>query len=281
MYRSRIDHDAIADTALFFYHVPKTGGVSFFTALRYAWLEGFRAAGDGPRPEMFRYDDSSRDRPVAGRHYTLVGSHKAFGAHLKFGQPFLLTTILRDPVARLTSEYTYQCMRRGQPVSAAGFEGVLRREDNTNRAVKQLGGHSRYGVAARPTTLEAALDILDRHFDSYVDHQWCDRLTEYYLSHYKLPNVEVDRLNSTTVPFKFDSTPYRDEIMERNRFDRDLAEHVRNHPRLPGLTSRSDALHPLTVIIRETGNDTRSEGVVRAVPTRETRGLCPISARLR
>jgi hypothetical protein len=36
---------------------------------------------------------------------------------------------------------------------------------------------------------------------------------------------------------------------------------------LPELTSRSEALHPLTVIIRETGNDRRSEGVARAVPT--------------
>jgi hypothetical protein len=267
MYRSRVDHDAIADTALFFYHVPKTGGISFFTALRYAWLEGLRATGEGTRPEMFRYDDSARDRPVAGRHYTLVGSHKAFGAHLKFDQKFLFTTIIREPVARITSQYTYQCMRENRPVSPAGFESTLRSEENTNRAVKQLAGHSRYGVPARPAALEAALDTLERQFDSYVDHQWCDRLTEYYLSLYRLPNVQVDRLNRTTAPFKFDSSPYRDEILERNRFDRQLADQVRNHPRLPELTSRSEALHPLTVIIRETGNDRRSEGVARAVPT--------------
>ncbi len=267
MYLSHIDHDATAETALFFYHVPKTGGVSFFTALRYAWREHFRASGEGARPEIFRYDDSALHKPAQGRHYVLVGSHKAFGAHLKFEQRFIFTTILRDPVARLTSEYTYRCMRLGQPVSQSGFESVLRSEENTNRAVKQLSGHSRYGVAARSATLETALETLDRHFDSYVDHNLCDRLTEYYLSLYKLPNIEIDRLNSTTAPFKFDPSPYRDEIIERNQLDQHLADHVRAHPRLPELTSRSDALHPLTVIIRETGNETRSEGVAHAVPT--------------
>ena len=266
MYRSRIDHEVGTERALFFYHVPKTGGVSFFTALRHAWIERHRMTGDGARPEMFRYDDIARDTPVKGLRYTLVGTHKAFGAHLKFEQPFLMTTILREPVARLTSEYTYQCMRRSQPVSAAGFESVLRSEENTNRAVKQLGA-SRFGVAARPSTLDTALETLDRHFHSYVDHHLCDQLTEYYLSLYQLPNVEIDRLNSTTARYKFDSSSYRDEILDRNRFDQQLADHVRSHPRLPTLASRSETLHPLTVIIRETGNDTRSEGVVRSVPT--------------
>jgi hypothetical protein len=267
MYRSRIDHDGDADQALFFYHVPKTGGVSFFTALRHAWLEGHRVAGTGPRPAMFRYDDIARDIPVKGLRYTLVGTHKAFGAHLKFEQPFLLTTISREPVARITSEYTYQSMRRGQPVSAAGFEQVFRQEENTNRAVKQLGA-SRYGVAARPSTLDAAIETLDRYFHSYVDHRLCDDLIETYLSHYQLPNVDVDRLNQTTDRFKFDSSPYRDEILERNHLDRQLADYIREHPRVPALTYRSDRLHPLTVIIRETGNDTRSEGVVRSIPTK-------------
>ena len=266
MYHSHIDHDQEVLTDIFFYHIPKTGGISLFTGLRFAMKMDPSVDNNKQTARKFlRYDENTT--ADGNLRYGLVASHRPFGAHRIFQQQFELITMVRDPVERLRSAFTYDCMRHNQPVSRHGFEALLKSEYNINRIVKQLSGRSRMAAQASPENLELAQETLSREFACYADITRLDAILEYYLSSRRLPNVVMDILNRTDPSFSFDISDYSDEIAERNRLDMDLVEWVRREPRLPMQTTRGPSLHPITVIITETGNSTRSEGHARPVPT--------------
>lgn len=265
---SFVDHDEAPESGLFFYHVPKTGGISFFTALRFGLVaQAGTLNPPGVAPGVLRLDDDPPAPSALDRPYRLVGSHRPFGTHLAFRQSFLATTVLREPVARVRSQYTYLSMRRGEPVSPDGFKAALRDEANTNRATKQLAGQARYDQAADPHLWERAIETLTETFHSYVCMDRVDELTTYYLSLFRLPNAATTRLNRTRPEFHLDPSNHADEILERNRQDDQLYAFVRDHSRLPRLTVRSAAVHPLTVVIDETDTATRTGGRTAAIAT--------------
>ncbi len=92
-------------------------------------------------------------------------------------------------------------------------------------------------------------------------------ILEYYLSSWRLPNVAMSALNRSGRDFSFDIAEYRDEIIERNHLDMQLVTQVRREPRLPVQATRSNGLHPVTVLITENGNAMRSEGTAKPLPT--------------
>jgi hypothetical protein len=276
---SRIDQPELPYAPLFFYHVPKTGGLSFYIALRSAI--GFankyedRLGALGTETEVQRIDDAVPHRRLFQAGYALIASHHAFGFHRKFRQPFVLTTIVRDPLGRVRSEYTYTSMRRQRPVSAAGFQASFRAEENINRAVKQLAGQARLDQPAAPELYRRAEENLERYFESYVTHHHIARLIGFYLSRYRLPNVVMERINTTSPAYRLDAEPWRDEIETLNQQDLRLYEIVRSRPRLPvpmppPLPPRS---HPTTVMVNETGNVEQSEVLVIGVDSERLAAL--------
>ena len=155
---SRIDRPDPPYRPLFFYHVPKTGGLSFVIALSAAHdfvnKRADRLGALGSDRKVERFDEAPPHRRCYQDGYALLVSHGGFGLHRRFRQQFLLTTILRDPFGRVRSDYTYNGMRRQRPVSASGFEAMLRDESNCNRSVKQLAQltlfcHSRYVMSVQ------------------------------------------------------------------------------------------------------------------------------------
>ncbi len=274
---SRIDGLAAPYAPLFFYHVPKTGGLSFYVALRSAI--GFankyedRLGALGTETAVHRIDEAMPHRRLFQAGYALIASHHAFGFHRKFRHPFLLTTIVRDPLGRVRSEYTYTSMRRQRPVSAAGFEASFRAEENINRAVKQLGGQSRLDLPAPPDLFRRAIDNLEQHFHSYVTHHAIVPLVSCYLSRYRLPNVVMERINTTSPTFRLDAGPWRAEIEARNQQDLHLYDFVRAHPRLPVTIPTPQRSHPTTVMVNETGNIEQSEVLVIGVSTEQLAAL--------
>jgi hypothetical protein len=265
--RSRAGYEPVPEDGLFFYHVPKSAGVTFFTALRYAITLGRPA---GPTlAECFRFDEALPSAFHLERNYRLVASHLPYGVHDRFRHPRLLTTLVREPVGRVRSAYTYDCMRRGEPVSAAGFEAVLRSEEALNRTVKQLTGLAPEQPLADPAQWKRAVDTLIGNFHSYVGTDRVAGLIEAYLSLYRLPNVAMPPLNTTRPEFRLDETSHAAEILERNRQDQALFEYVRDHPRLPDPPAAGAGLHAATVVITENDSTTRTEGRARCFPTAE------------
>jgi hypothetical protein len=259
---SRIDRPDPPYRPLFFYHVPKTGGLSFFVALcaanTFVNKRGDRLGALGPDTRVERFDEPPPHRRDYQEAYALLVSHGAFGLHRRFRQSFLLTTIVRDPFGRVRSDYTYNSMRKGRPVSGPGFEAMLRDEANRNRGVKQLAGQDRFDQPASPGLYEKAVETLDRAFHSFGTHQDVSRLIGLYLSYYRLPNILMDRVNTTTPAYQLDATPWRAEIEARNDQDLLLYEYVRANRRIPELALASPACHPVTVIVNEVDNSDRS-----------------------
>jgi hypothetical protein len=88
-----------------------------------------------------------------------------------------------------------------------------------------------------------------------------------YLSRYRLPNVVMERINTTSPAYRLDAEPWRDEIETLNRQDRHLFDFVRDRPRLPVPVPLPGRNHPTTVMVNETGNDDQSEVLVIGVDT--------------
>lgn len=101
---------------LFFMHIPKTGGMSLFTAFAALWKTGIADLYDmsAARPDN-AIEQLARD------DVSLVCGHFSFGLHHWGHRPAYYASVVREPVARLTSLYQY-C----QPMFRA-FAGRLKR----------------------------------------------------------------------------------------------------------------------------------------------------------
>ena len=111
---------------------------------------------------------------------------------------------------------------------------------------------------------------MERYFHSYVTHHTISPLISFYLSLYKLPNVVMERINTTSPAYRLDASPWRDEIETLNHQDLKLYDFVRAQPRLPfptTVTTRQS--HPTTVMVNETSNVEQSEVLVIGVDTEQ------------
>jgi len=103
-----------------------------------------------------------------------------------------------------------------------------------------------------------------------VTHHTISRLISFYLSLYRLPNVVMERINTTSPAYRLDASPWRDEIETLNQQDLKLYDFVRTQPRLPSpATTTARQNHPTTVIVNETGNVEQSEVLVIGVGTEQ------------
>lgn len=239
---------------LFFYHIPKTGGLSFYGALARSIGLVNRYPGRMGVPwdetDILRLDEKGYHRSVYRGRYVLVGTHLPFGLHQKFIQKFKLVTIVRDPVGRVRSDYTYTAHLNDGGVSSAGFAEFFRREENINRCTKQLSGQGQWGGAAAGGLANRAIENLERDFSAYVTHKKISAVSSFYLTYYHLPNVVMDTLNVTPPEYMIDPEPFRDEILSLNREDQEVYEFVQGNPRIPQVGSVTKNNHPVSLIIK-------------------------------
>lgn len=256
-------------TPLFFYHSRRTGGMTFYYALKNALDAMFSAMSMGDPPMVRRLEEESFSKADAeGHFFAFVATHATFGLHERFDHGFNFTTILREPVGRLASLYTYRCMRTGSEPEAAGFEAFLDEPENHNEAVKQLSGLN-LADNADSRHLQMAQDRLHATFHSFVTTPMITPLIEAYLSVMSLPNVVMARANRTRHHFRFDAAPFRARILGANALDQQLYEHAAAAGQPPAPPDGMSKLSPVTVVIDEIESLQQSVSAGLAIPTEQ------------
>lgn len=239
---------------LFLYHIPKTGGMSFQTAIEWSRINlasSLKSNGIAtPLPGIGRFGSKDDLKQLNHGFFYLLTSHLPYGAHLlPEVVDFELMCIFRDPVDRISSAYGYQCMRQNKIPTDEGFTAFFRDPENINRFCKQLHPN------ALNETIEdhkAVIINLNDNFSTIVTMEGLHDAIEYYLSLFNLPNVLQRKINPTLEKFKLDSTPFVDEINSLNEEDYLLYQYVNANQKIPELQDADEeTLNQVTSLIFE------------------------------
>lgn len=251
--RNRDWSSAVKVPRLIFYHVPKTGGLSFYHALDLALyalshLITLRNPGfHGFKSE--RIDTPERMQLIENLWF--VATHLPYGWHLKYKTVPLYNpiTILRDPFERLLSSYTYACMRRSNKPTVAEFLDYSKLQENQNTMVRFFVG----AELDRQLDAEKAVRILERDFLTYGTTNNITTLIEGLLNYANLPNVMIEgKVNFTHSEYKLEASGLRPQIESLNKADMELYKEIETHPRHLPIPS-GDGYHPYSVLLREVG----------------------------
>jgi hypothetical protein len=222
---------------LIFVHIPKTGGIS----LRETLLASY--ASDRVFRILHPIDDQNTlaGKPLADRaRLELVEGHMYYGVHELIPRPCTYITILREPVARIRSFYSY--VRRNdwhhlyariqhERLSLADCIRVGLTVELDNFMTRALTGLHNIHVPFGGVT-EAMFHEARAHLDSCAVVGTTDRLPLMYAMLARvlgLPAATPPHLNSST-PEELGADPddeLRAQIAEHNRFDHLLYEHAR------------------------------------------------------
>jgi hypothetical protein len=111
---------------IYFAHCPKAGGTSVERFMVDRWGHSVRLLGWGWDRRWARGGERAGEVPSSPQHYIWEDARRAMPR-----APDEVFTVVRDPVARMVSEYRYQRAGRltgpfGYPVRALGFSAWLR-----------------------------------------------------------------------------------------------------------------------------------------------------------
>lgn len=235
-------------TPLFFYHVPKSGGLSFANTLGIA----MRSAGlSFSRADTLSHLESLKKI----NNVMLISSHLNYGIHNQLNaSSHRLITFLRDPFYRVRSAYTYENMRQQTKVSVDGFIEFYNKPENQNLACKQLCPRD-YSTGCSKTVFKN----LNENFYLYCTSDQIDQMITYFISELNLSNVLTERLNETLPLYKIDAAEYKAEVERLNADDVELYNLVKNNPRLPQLDHKgNEEIAMKTIILYEVEKELRS-----------------------
>lgn len=242
---STSEHSNDNSKPLFFYHLQKTGGISFSNALSIAFNVQKQAGNNS-----LRIDDKESLKMLKGKDIKFLTSPKLpYGSHKDLGKEFLLTAFIRSPYSRVKSHYTYTCMRSQTKPTDTGFEEFFKTEENCNLISKRLHPNA---TAGEQHDASSVIENLHQNFHSYADYKHVNTFLSYYLSLYKLPNVLTERVNKTLPDYQYDGDKFKDYILELNMDDTEVCDYVIENPRIPSLKEcqkKSIAAH--TIIFDE------------------------------
>jgi hypothetical protein len=223
-----------------FVHIPKTGGRTLSTALRYKHPSGFLRLSD-----KFERPEKLQEIPLEDRRAAqVISGHISYGVHRYVPQECEYITILREPVARVISRYNHVLSRRdailGDPQhwlhrfvrSGMDFEkfiqaGVDPRLDNGQTRV--ISGRS---LGDEQVSLgREALEDAKRNLEKFLVVGLTERFDESFILvrralGWKLPMYETDNV-STRRMSEPPTQAVIELIRERNELDLELYEYAR------------------------------------------------------
>lgn len=245
---------------LFFYHIPKTAGLTFRHVISFAQEYRYETKREshlaGNKGSVFPWNADIPPKYLEQKFCSVV-AWRPFGFHEKFHQSFNLVTATRYPFDRVVSRYRYICVVKGQSPSTKEFERFFRDTPQINHQSKLLAGEGDHA--------ESSISLFDRarenlgQFYAYTTMENMNTLLENLLGAYNLPNVIGQRSNVAQAWTRFDYEPYRDEIMDLNRYDNMVFDYVHENQKLCsedddekfGLLDGGSQINELTVVLRK------------------------------
>ncbi len=253
---------------IFFYHIPKSAGISFKAVLGCAirgkaFFQRLPLAKQDFRFDMYFGESYSvyakRDyiTEVTLSHkfwfnpdnkYLFIPAWAPFGFHKRFGREFNLVTIIREPYSRIVSRFRYLCWLKLLEYSEDSFTDFFRAAPQINHQSKILGGADNYNNSD-DLKLKAMDNLQDFHAYTTIDKT--DTLLTQILSEYNLTNVISKRLNvSPSWTIKIDFEKFKDEILSLNCQDTKLYEYVKHNDKLNDYSANNNTpVNDLTTII--------------------------------
>lgn len=238
----------------FLYHLPRSGGLTFFNVLHGAFLHAYDAKKEQlvVRPPLCRRIDEDLDPKgdVFKRSILMLCGHVPFGYHKDIGTDFQLLTFIRDPFERILSEYTRDCMRANVEPSLDTFKLYYRQEEHVNFMNRQLHPEA-YLTKMKKSDVGATIENLQNNFSVFGTVEHIIPMIQYFLSIYGFPNVLFENLNQTQKRYHLDALSCKDEIMELNQADYELHSYVQFCPRIPKLNLQSTIVKDFSILIYE------------------------------
>ena len=221
-----------SEPCLLFLHLPKTGGIS----LRSVIFSNY------PPSVIYQIEPSSPVRSI--RHLKslpkkdlarlrVITGHTLWGVHRILSQPFVYLTMLREPVERVLSLYSYvrssPTHRLYKEANALGIslQDFLRwdkvRHEVENQQTKLLAGRWSVNVTCTDELLEMAKNHLEKYMAVGLTERFADSLS-LFAHVFGWRNVSVVRANVTAKRLRREDI---DEdtlqfIAELNRCDMEL-----------------------------------------------------------
>ncbi|AWL11690.1 hypothetical protein HMF8227_01209 [Saliniradius amylolyticus] len=258
------------DKTVFFYHIPKTGGLSFFNTIMLAkqiyqrlcrvqpsfgGQGGVSGRVDSPE-QLADFAKKLEQNPAA--KCEMIAGHVPFGTHEFLPNDTELMTIIRNPIHRVKSAYQYKCMRSQKKPSMDDFECFIGSPDNQDVMFKQLCVPK--DELVEDVGINDWAERIASSFDYIGDISDLKLFQEFYLSRLGLPCVTYERFNQTLPQYKLDLSHYDQLIIENNRRDMDLYQLLRRNRKLPDLSLfEMEPLHGVTAICYELEKEKSSQ----------------------
>ena len=221
-----------------FVHIPKTAGVALVAAVnrqRRPYFNIFPAAyEDSPAAYWAAYDDAAERFLRAYPNRDAAGGPGWFSGHLQRRQidriltempDVKLVTYLREPVARVISDYRY-CLTPAHPLRESFVRQYPRLMDFV---AAQPNKQSKYIAGAAATSADAVIDFASRRFAFIGAVEAYEASNRVFASLLGLPSLEPRQVNVTlSIPANDIEVTEDDRqaIADVNQLDLSLHRHV-------------------------------------------------------
>lgn len=216
-----------------FFHIPKSAGMSLFIGLG----SGFHHGKDRLSfPYIVsRIDDEKKDLEVLSSLTEffvksesqevggIIASHIPNKVLNAANTPFKFITVLRDPISRVMSAFTYDCMRNDIMPTSVLLNDFVKKESNQNIMTKTLLGINK--IQGGEGVISAKM--VKNNFYAYCFVSDLNELIESLITESGLPNIALGSENQTLEKFKYTgSEEDRLLIASMNKEDVDLVNEI-------------------------------------------------------
>ena len=178
---------------VFFYHVPKCGGTTFCVILSHIFKKSHRLKGplfeNNDKGGVTGYQNYLKDQRIIQKtNLNFLYGHVPFEIHNQLEKKYLFITILRDPIKRCLSHYTW-ALSRGFINKNTSIDELFKRNIiPSNAIVNQFSGIGLTKYDSKDS-ISLALKNLKKNIDYIVDIAEIFKLLNLIISKYNLPNI--------------------------------------------------------------------------------------------